>query len=152
MHGKLILRAATSDTRPRRTRRIMVLLAAGMLVAPATALLAGTASASTATTAGSTATHMVPAVLEGLPLATLLGPAPADQDMTVGVSLERPNTAGENELYNELYDPSSPMYEQFLTPVQFDQEFGVSSSQSEATENWLTSGGLTIETTPAAGD
>ncbi len=68
------------------------------------------------------------------------------------MSLQRPNTAGEAQLYSELNDPSSPEYQQFLTPAQFDQEFGVPSSQSTAVENWLEAGGLHIGTTSGAGD
>ncbi|MGH9030364.1 MAG: S53 family peptidase, partial [Acidimicrobiales bacterium] len=95
---------------------------------------------------------MVPSVLAGLPLATLDGPAPANQAISIGVSLTRPNAAGENALYDELYDPSSPEYRQFLTPSQFDSEFGVPSAQVSATRSWLENGGLSIETTSAAGD
>ncbi len=77
---------------------------------------------------------MVPTVLAGLSLATLDGPAPAGQEISIGVSLERPDSAGEIQLYNELYDPSSPEYQQFLSPAQFEQEFGVPASQSSAAE------------------
>ncbi len=95
---------------------------------------------------------MVPTVLAGLPFATSLGAAPAGQVLTIGVSLQRPNTSGEQQLYGELYDPSSPMYGQFLTPAQFDQQFGVPAASQSAVENWLQGGGLTIETTSGAGD
>ena len=128
-------------------RRVRVLLAAGLAVAPA--VLLGAATTSQAAGAG---THMVPAVLAGLPLATSVGPAPAGEELTIGVSLQRPNTSGELQLYKELYDPSSPVYGQFLSPAQFDQEFGVPASSSSAVESWLQGGGLTIEATSAAGD
>ena len=133
-----------------RRRHTVLVAAASLLIVPGAALATTTGSASASTTAGGT--HMVPAVLAGLPLATLLGPAPATEEMSIGVSLERPDQAGEIQLYNELYDPSSPLYDDFLTPAQFDQEFGVPSSQSTAVANWLTSGGLSVETTSAAGD
>ncbi|HTW12454.1 MAG TPA: protease pro-enzyme activation domain-containing protein, partial [Solirubrobacteraceae bacterium] len=114
--------------------------------------MAALLSTGPASEAAGTATHMVPAVLAGLPFATSTGPAPAGQVLTIGVSLQRPNPTGDIQLYNELYDPSSPMYGQFLTPAQFDQEFGVPSATSSAVESWLKSGGLTIDTTSAAGD
>jgi subtilase family serine protease len=136
-------------------RRAAGLVIASVLVAPAMALAAGTSTHTPAThTPAATASgvHMVPAVLDGLPLATSLGAAPATQEMTIGVSLQRPNQAGEIQLYNKLYDPSSPMYRHFLTPAQFNQSFGVPSSQSSAVENWLTFGGLSIETKSATGD
>ncbi|MGA8014622.1 MAG: S53 family peptidase, partial [Candidatus Dormiibacterota bacterium] len=97
-------------------------------------------------------TQMVPAVLAGLPLATLIGAAPAGQQLTIGVSLQRPDPTAEEQLYDQLYDPSSSLYEQFLTPAQFDQEFGVPSSQETAVTSWLSGGGLTIDTTSPAGD
>ncbi len=130
-----------------RVRRVAMLLGISILAVPALVLSAGGASQ-----AATDATHMVPGYLAGLPLATLDGPAPAGQEMTVGVSVARPDPAGEIQLYNELYDPSSSEYQQFLTPQQFDQEFGVSSAESSAVSNWLTGGGLTIETSSPAGD
>jgi subtilase family serine protease len=122
--------------------------AASLLIVPAVALAGG--SSSPAVSLGST--HMVPGVLAGLPLATQTGLAPASQVLTVGVSLQRPNTAGEIALYKQLYDPSSSQYRDFLTPAQFDQQFGVPAAQSSAVANWLKAGGLTIDTTSATGD
>jgi hypothetical protein len=87
----------------RHWRRSTGLLAAGLAVAPVVLLSSGTASQ-----AASAGTQMVPTVLAGLPLATSLGAAPAGQVLTIGVSLQRPNTAGEQQLYSELYNPSSP--------------------------------------------
>jgi pseudomonalisin len=128
-------------------RRALGLLVAAVLVASPMLLAGGTTSR-----AAAPGTHMVPAVLAGLPLATTLGPAPAGQQLTIGVSLEQPNASGELQLYKELYDSSSPMYGHFLTPAQFKQEFGVPASTSSAVESWLKSGGLSIQTTSAAGD
>jgi pseudomonalisin len=124
-----------------------------MLAVP-TAVLAtsGAAGALSLGNISTSSTHMVPTVLAGLPLATLNGPAPSNLGINIGVSLQRPNTAAEEQLYNELNDPSSPQYRQFLSPAQFDAEFGVPSSQSSAVENWLKGGGLTVETTSGAGD
>lgn len=95
---------------------------------------------------------MVPAVLAGLPLATLEGPAPAGQAIRIGLSLQRPDPSGEAQLYNDLYDPASPRYHQFLTPAQFDRQFGVPAAQSEAVRSWLSQGGLSILTSSPAGD
>jgi pseudomonalisin len=132
----------------RRLRRILGGAAPTLPVVGAFALTGGAASQA----ASSSSTHMVPGYLAGLPLASLVGPAPSSQAMTIGVSVARPNVAGEEALYKQLNDPSSPEYQQFLTPAQFDQQFGVSSSTSSAVSNWLTSGGLSIESTSPAGD
>jgi subtilase family serine protease len=149
MRSKALFGSSTHPSLWCRPRRALIVVTTSLLIVPAVAL----ATAASAQTVGSgSGTQMVPSVLAGLPLATSLGPAPASTEMSIGVSLQRPNTAAESQLYDELYDPSSPMYRQFLTPSQFDQEFGVPTSQSTAVENWLTAGGLSIETTSPAGD
>ena len=84
-------------------RRISGLSAAGLAVAPVVLLSAGATSQ-----AADTGTQMVPTVLAGLPLATSLGAAPAGQVLTIGVSLQHPNTSGEKQLYGELYELVQP--------------------------------------------
>lgn len=91
-------------------------------------------------------------VLVGLNHATELGAAPPGLRLTVGVSIQRPDPTGEQRLYSQLYDPSSPLYHHFLTPAQFAADFGVPSSESSAVVGWLRSGGLRIQTSSAAGD
>ncbi|HTX29742.1 MAG TPA: S53 family peptidase [Solirubrobacteraceae bacterium] len=91
-------------------------------------------------------THLVPGYLNGLPLATKVGAAPASQVMTIGVELNRPDTAGELTLYNEIYQPGSAQYHHFLTPAQFDARFGVPASTVSAARSWLTGGGLSVQT------
>jgi pseudomonalisin len=117
-----------------------------VLAAVAVALTSGAAASATV----SSGTRLVPGYLEGLPLATRLGTAPASRTMTIGVEVQRPNTAGEIALYNEINQPGSPEYHHFLTPAQFNQRFGVQPAQSAAVRKWLTGGGLSIDT--AAGD
>jgi pseudomonalisin len=116
------------------------------------AMLAPDAPLTGASSPAPSATHYVPSVLSGLSLTTLVGAAPASHVMNIGVSVQLPNAAGESQLYSEMYDPSSPEYRDFLTPAQFDQEFGASQAQDSAITNWLTSAGLSIETSTPAGD
>jgi pseudomonalisin len=104
----------------------------------------GHLQASTASTP-SGATRQVPSVLSGLSLATLLSTAPPNHVMTVGVSVQRPDPQAVNQLYTAIYDPSSPLYHHFLTPAQFDQQFGLSSAQVSDVEHWLSGGGLTLD-------
>lgn len=117
--------------------------------APVATSTAGAGPASPAAGAGSGA-HQVPSVLSGLSLATLLSPAPADHVMTIGVSVRRPDAPAVNQLYTELYDPSNPLYHHFLTPAQFDAQFGLPPGQVAAVEHWLSAGGLKVVT--ASGD
>jgi len=76
--------------------------AAGALV---TALIVSSALASAGQLASdSVATHMVAGVVPGLPLATLVGPAPADHEMTLGVSAALPDQTAVATLDEELTD------------------------------------------------
>jgi len=89
----------------------------------------------------------VPGWLDGLSTATLVHAAPAGQLLSVGVGVQRPNTAGEVALYNEMYDPNSPEYHHFLTPAQFNSRFGVRPATRSAVRSWLTSSGARIART-----
>jgi pseudomonalisin len=86
----------------------------------------------------------VPGWLDGLSSARLVRAAAAGQRLTVGVGVQRPNTAEEVALYNELYDPSSPEYHRFLTSAQFNARFGVTAATRSAVGSWLTSTGARI--------
>jgi hypothetical protein len=134
-------RRGTSIRRP-ITRWLGRLGVPGAVAGAAVALLSGGATA-TATPGGGT--HLVPGYLQGLPLAARLGPASATRRMTIGVELQRPDTAGELSLYAAMYRPGSPQYHRFLTPAEFNRRFGVPAAQVSAVRNWLTGGGLAIE-------
>ena len=110
-----------------------------MLAAVVALLSAGPAAH--ATVAG---TKLVPGYLNGLPLATSLGAAPAGQTISIGVEIARPNPSGEQSLYKAMITPGDPQYHHFLTPAQFNSQFGVSPAQTDAVRSWLASGGLTL--------
>ena len=63
--------------------------------------------------------------------------------MTIGVSLQRPDAAGENAYLAAVYDPTSPEYHQFLSVSQWQARFGVSETRYDAALAWLRGGGLT---------
>ena len=110
---------------------------AGLVVAAAAVAIPHPAQA-----AGTTV--YLPDVLPGITLATLDGPAPANQTMRLDIALNHPNPAGEQAEYSALYNPSSPTYHQFLTPGQYDSAFGVSQATANAVNSWLTGGGLDV--------
>ena len=96
---------------------------------------------------------MVPGYCWRASLATLAGPGSCgsgDDDRGLAVSARTPR--GRSRSTTSCMTPRSREYRQFLTPAQFDQQFGVAAAESSAVSNWLTAGGLTIETTSAAGD
>ena len=83
-------------------------------------------------------------VVHYLSAATLLGPVPASQQVTVGVVLKNPSQAAEDAYLAQLYDPSSASYQQFLDPGQFATQFGVPASTVSAATSWLAGGGLSV--------
>jgi pseudomonalisin len=129
-----------------RTWVRLAALSAAVLTAAIALLSMGTAADASSTAS----THLVPGYLEGLPLASRVAAAPAARVMTIGVELQRPNTAGELALYSEMYKRGSAEYHHFLTPAEFNARFGVPAAQTAAVSHWLTAGGLSIQT--ASGD
>lgn len=125
-----------------RRRPTRVIAALAVVLAALIALLSG----GTAAHATGARTKLVPGYLSGLPLAAKIAPAPSAQTMRIGVALQRPNTSAELALYREMYQPGSPEYHHFLTPAQFNRQFGVSPAQTAAVRNWLQAGGLSLAT------
>jgi subtilase family serine protease len=78
-------------------------------------------------------------------------PAPGRQ-IRIGVTLTRPDPAGEDRLLAELYDPASPEYHRFGTPQAFARRFGVAERDVGATRRWLRAAGLEITSASRAGD
>jgi hypothetical protein len=56
-----------------------------------------------------------------------------------------------NTFVSQQYDPHSANFHHWLTPEQFDQQFGPSSSDVEKVSQWLTQQGFTINRVPAGG-
>ena len=76
--------------------------------------------------------------------------APADQVLSLGIALKRPDAAGEDALFKRMYTPGNPDYRHFLTPQQFAQRFGVPVARVNLVRNLLASAGLSI--TNVSGD
>src|SRR4051794_10988158 len=72
--------------------------------------------------------------LSRLDRATRLGAASPSQRLTIGISLARPDAAGEQTLLKDLFDRSSPQYHRWLTPSQFAARFGVPAATVQATK------------------
>src|ERR1035437_10317528 len=68
--------------------------------------------------------HVRDVVLNGQ--AQSVGRLPATQPMRIVLVLPHSNQAALDNLLQELYDPSSPSYHQFLTVEQFTNRFGPS--------------------------
>jgi hypothetical protein len=103
--------------------------------------------------AASDATVVLPnSAMVGLGRATFIRPTDPTTVIGLGVELARPNPSGEAARTHAEYDPSSPLYHQFLTPAEFNAEFGVSPAASQALVDWLRGGGLSVQTIPGTTD
>jgi len=128
-------------------RALTAVLAAGILLAGAVNLSAAVLQAP----ALPSVVSLVGNVLPGLDrlLATAL-PAPSTP-LQIGLGLAPADPAGEQALYESLYDPHSPLYHHFLTPDQIASRFGVSSQRLSSAVSWLQSQGLQVEQVGAGG-
>jgi pseudomonalisin len=62
--------------------------------------------------------------------------------LSIGVTLTRPDAAGENAYLAGVYDPRSAHFRQFLSVPAWQQRFGVSQARYQATVDWLHAHGL----------
>ena len=120
-------------------RRAPILLAA--LVAT---LTLGATSAAQGSVSLGPATTLSTDVVHNLSLATLVGAVPSSQTVTVGIFLSNPNKAAEDAYVNQLYDPTSSNYRNFLDSDTFNSQFGVPAANFQAAESWAQGTGLTV--------
>ncbi len=117
----MVLRASTAR---RRALVILVSAAAAACISPPIAGHASTASADPYD--GRTGTVQVSAdVLRGLDTLTPTGVYDPTARLGIGVSLARPDPAGENAYLADVYNPASPDFRQFLGIADWQQRFGV---------------------------
>ncbi|HTA23806.1 MAG TPA: S53 family peptidase [Terriglobales bacterium] len=76
--------------------------------------------------------------------ARLVGHLPANQSMRLDIVLPMHNQAGLTNLLNELYNPSSPSYRQFLTVQEFTAKFGPTQDDYDSVIRFATSNGFTV--------
>lgn len=91
--------------------------------------------------------HVPSAVSNGQ--AAFVAPLPPAQQLYLSIVLPMRNEAQLQNLLNQLYDPSSPRYHQFLTVAQFTDMFGPTNDDYQAVVNWAQSNGFTVTGTPA---
>ncbi|HXA29205.1 MAG TPA: S53 family peptidase [Candidatus Angelobacter sp.] len=81
-------------------------------------------------------------VLNHLDQLTPTGTYSPTAPLTIGVSLQRPDAAGENAYIADVYDAKSANFRHFLDVAGFQQRFGVSQARFQATVDWLHQHGL----------
>ena len=91
--------------------------------------------------------HVRPATQNGT--ARSLGPLSATQTLRLVIALPLRNQDQLDQLLQNLYDPDSPSYRQFLTVEQFTQQFGPTQQEYDAVINFAKENGLTVvDTSP----
>ena len=75
--------------------------------------------------------------------------APNSDKMVFSVWLGWRNTAGLTSTLQDMYDPSSPSYQQWLTPAQFHQSYSPAPSEVAEVRSWLVKQGFSVVDVPA---
>ncbi len=76
-----------------------------------------------------------------------LGHLPATQSMQLNIALPLRNQSELDELLQQLYDPQSPSYHQFLSVEEFTERFGPSQEDYDAVISFAEANGLTVTST-----
>jgi kumamolisin len=69
---------------------------------------------------------------------------PSSQAMSLDIVLPLRNQAGLDSLLQQLYDPTSANYRQFLTVAEFTERFGPTQQDYDSVVNWALANGLTV--------
>jgi subtilase family serine protease len=86
--------------------------------------------------------HVREATLNGQ--AQLVGRLPAAQPMRIDVVLAPRDPVGLESFLQQVYDPLSPLYRQFLTVQEFTESFGPSQEDYDAVTRFATANGFTV--------
>jgi kumamolisin len=89
--------------------------------------------------------HVRPATQDGT--ARSLGPLSATQNLNLVITLPLSNQDQLDQFLENLYDPTSPSYRQFLTVEQFTEQFGPTQRDYDSVVNFAKENGLTVVAT-----
>lgn len=78
-------------------------------------------------------------------IGSYLGALASDERMKMIITFEPSDEAELLRLMDELYDPASPRYHQWLTPEEFGSEFGRSKAEIDHAIDWLETNGFQLE-------
>jgi subtilase family serine protease len=116
----------------------------GMLKSvPVLAAIALVSVVSTDVQAQYTSTHHVREVV-GSGRTQAVGQLPKNQIMTLDIVLQLRDEAGLKSFLEELSDPNSGIYHQFLTPAQFTERFGPTQAEYDAVVGFAKANGLAV--------
>jgi subtilase family serine protease len=91
-------------------------------------------------------THVPEEVSSGI--APLVGHLSAYERLSLAVSLPLRNQSELDNLLQQLYDPQSPSYHQYLSVEEFTERFGPTEADYDAVREFAESNGLTVIDTP----
>lgn len=77
--------------------------------------------------------------------AELIGPVEPDTPINLTVWFKLNNQSDLEHLINELYDPNSPKYQNFLSKEAFDRQFGPTTEAMKEVRNYFSNQGLQAE-------
>ncbi len=89
-------------------------------------------------------TQLTGSSLQVLRASRLVGPTSSSQVLHLAISLNPRNPVGLQAFCDQVSDPRSPIYRQFITPQQVGDQFGASLSDRTAVVNFLASKGFNI--------
>ena len=76
--------------------------------------------------------------------AAWVGRLPATQSLRLNIALPLRNESELDELLQQIYDPQSPSYHQFLSVEEFTERFGPSQEDYDAVISFAQANGLTV--------
>jgi kumamolisin len=77
-------------------------------------------------------------------IAPVIGPVPSTMPLSLSIGLPLQNTAGLQTFINNVSDPTSPTYRQYLSNDDFVATYGPSDADYQALSTWATNAGLTV--------
>ena len=134
----------------RRHRRVRAAML-GTFVLVCGAVVAAMAVPASSTTLPLATVTLTGQVVPGLASATDLGAVSTTQPVNVEIVLQR-DDAAVARYEAQLYDRTSPMFHQWLSPAQFAARFGASATQVAAVQKFATAQGLTVVNPGQTGD
>jgi len=72
------------------------------------------------------------------------GKLPATESLQLAIGLPLRNEAALDDLLQQIYDPASPRFHQYLTPEQFAAQFGPTVEDYQAVIDFVKANGLTV--------
>ncbi|MFJ1753666.1 protease pro-enzyme activation domain-containing protein [Kitasatospora sp. NPDC088134] len=126
-------------------------LAAALAVVPLTAVSLGVGTAQAAPTPNATASRVAlpQTVTPAVARSQKQGDVPADRRISVAVSLKLRNTAELDRFLTAVATPGTAEYGHYLTPAQFTERFGPTSSDVDQVRAFLTAQGLKVDSVSA---